>query len=112
MNISLNFRVAVNADKDTVSAILSEDYEVVPTVGKTVEISGNFMQCKANDDYDEGASQTGEDSFLYYMSNLDFFTSNSALEIQEQVLFAKSIRQSFVQRNIDAEIIAEFEHLL
>jgi hypothetical protein len=112
MNISLSFRVAVNADKDTVLAILKENYEGFPTVRKTFEFSDNFMTIEANDDYNEELSKTGEDAFLYYMFNLDFFPSNAVLETQKQILFAKSIRQSFVQRNIDAEIIAEFEHLL
>ncbi len=112
-DISVSFRIAVNANKEKIIEILKE-YKSCLTLleEKWFCICGNNMQINYNEDYDKELSIVDEDGFLYYENNIDFYPKDDTIMLENQVQLAKEILQKFTNYGIASEIIAEFENLL
>lgn len=72
----------------------------------------NNLRIIPNEDYNPNLAKTSEDYYLYYKFVLEVFPINNIVSVQNQVDLAKTLLQFFRQMKIDAEVIADFEHLV
>ena len=112
-NMSTSFRIAVNANQEIIIEILRRHFKQLgPIRNNKFVLNDNHVVISKNDDFNEELAVIDEDSFLYYESNVDFFPSNDDQSLENQIILAKEIHLVFIQENILAEIISEFENLL
>jgi hypothetical protein len=114
-DISLTFRIAVNADRKTILKSLKRLFKELNTVSenaKKIEVNENHVEIYANEDYDSDLALTDEDGFLYYESNVDFYPFESNVSLDDQISLARRIESMFKEDSIKAETVSEFEHLL
>lgn len=114
-NISQNFRLAVNTDKETVIRILKNNFNELKDLARDTTrfmFGENYVTIAQNDDFNLNLSLTDEDGFLYYQNNLDFIPTSSHITLGKQISLSKEIADTFMRNSIRAEIIAEFEDLL
>lgn len=113
-DISVSFRIAVNANKDRIIEILklNKDIGIIALEDNELVIGQNNVIIKYNEDYNKILSSVDQDSYLYYESNIDFYPKDNAVLLENQIQLSKDIIKIFADYAISSEIIAEFENLL
>ncbi len=113
-DISVSFRIAVNANKEKIIEIFKKYKDIweISLEEKELVIGRNNVVINCNEDYDKELSIIDENGYLYYENNIDFYPKDDAMMLENQIQLAKEISKKFVDYGIASEIIAEFENLL
>lgn len=114
-NISLSFRIAVDAEKDDIIKILKtnfNDFHKENNSERNFVLNNNYVEIMPNEDYSIILVNGKDESYLYYKYNLDFYPNSENILLDYQVEMSKKIKKLFSKRKIKSEIISEFEHLL
>lgn len=114
-NISLSFRIAVDAEKSDIIKLLKtnfNDFYKEESSERDFVLNNNYVKIMQNEDYNILLANGKDESYLYYKYNLDFYPNSENILLDYQIEISKKIKELFTKRKIKSEIISEFEHLL
>lgn len=108
------FIVNVNTEYKNILLILNkiQNLEYYIPNSQLYKFKNYIVEIKKNEDYDLFLIKTEKDSFLYYKYEI-YFSVMTEVTLEEQIMFSKLVRDTFIKNNVyEVTILSEFEHLL
>lgn len=105
MNIS-QFRITVDETPENIISLMENKYDIKKYSARTYFIAENIAEIYLNEDYDKDLTE-GEDGWLYYNTNMDFFSINDEITGVSEKALAENIKSFFNSLGLKSEIIFE-----
>ncbi len=115
MKYELQFRFMLNTDLSRIDiiSILKESFtELIHEYENSFIFMGNRLELVKNEDHDATRTGNSEDGYLYFPFLLAVYPVNDDINLKNQIALSKLISNSFNKKNIESEIIADFEGII
>ncbi len=115
MGYELQFRFMLNTDlsKIEIISILKESFsELIDEYENSCIVMGNRLELVKNEDHDATRTSDSEDGYLYFPFLLAVYPVKDDIDLENQLALTKLLSNSFNKKNIESEILADFEGLI